>query len=79
MGASMYCRGIPVRIKGVHMIRYMGTKNTEDGSVLYIFLINGLQKEIRESALKQYPGCYEALPATAKARISANRSWLSKL
>jgi hypothetical protein len=47
--------------------------------VLYIFLINGLQKEIRESALKQYPGCYEALPATAKARISANRSWLSKL
>lgn len=61
------------------MIRYMGTKNTDDGSVLYIFLINGLQKEIRENALKQYPGCYEALPATAKARISANRSWLSKL
>lgn len=61
------------------MIKYMGTKNTDDGSVLYVFLINGLQKEIRESALKQYPGCYEALPASAKARISANRSWLSKL
>lgn len=64
---------------GAHMIKYMGTKNTDDGAVLYVFLINGLQKEIRETALKQYPGCYEALPATAKARISANRSWLSKL
>jgi len=61
------------------MIKYMGTKKTDEGSVLYIFLINGLQKEIRESALKQHPGCYEALPATAKARISANRAWLSKL
>ncbi len=61
------------------MIRYVGTKKTDEGSVLYIFLINGLQKEIREAALKQYPGCYEALPATAKARISANRAWMSKL
>lgn len=61
------------------MIRYVGTKKTDEGSVLYIFLINGLQKEIREGALKQYPGCYEALPATAKARISANRAWMSKL
>ena len=61
------------------MIKYMGTRNKGDGTVLYLFLINGLQKEIRESALKQYPGCYEALPETAKARISANRSWLSKL
>jgi len=61
------------------MIKYMGTRRTEEGSVLYIFLINGLQKEIRESALKQHPGCYEALPATAKARINANRAWLSKL
>jgi hypothetical protein len=61
------------------MIKYMGTKKTDEGSVLYVFLINGLQKEIRESALKQYPGCYEALPATAKARISANRAWMSKL
>lgn len=67
------------RKRGADMIKYMGTKNTDDGSVLYVFLINGLQKEIRETALKQYPGCYEALPATAKARISANRSWLSKL
>ena len=61
------------------MIKYMGTRKTDEGSVLYVFLINGLQKEIRESALKQYPGCFEALPATAKARISANRAWLSKL
>jgi hypothetical protein len=61
------------------MIKYMGTRKTDEGSVVYIFLINGLQKEVRESALKQHPGCYEALPATAKARISANRAWLSKL
>jgi hypothetical protein len=61
------------------MIKYMGTRNTGDGAVLYLFLINGVHKEIREGALKQYPGCYEALPATAKARIGANRSWLSKL
>jgi hypothetical protein len=63
----------------MEMIRYVGTKKTDEGAVLYIFLINGLQKEIREAALKQYPGCYEALPATAKARISANRAWMSKL
>lgn len=61
------------------MIKYMGTKKSDEGSVIYIFLINGLQKEVRESALKQHPGCYEALPATAKARISANRAWLQKL
>lgn len=61
------------------MIKYMGTRNREDGSVLYVFIVNGLHKEIREGALKQHPGCYEALPATAKARISANRQWLSKV
>ena len=60
------------------MIRYLGTKNTKDGGVLYIFLINGLEKQIREASLKQYPGCYDALPSTAKARIIANRAWLSK-
>ena len=61
------------------MIKYMGTRKTEDGAVLYIFLINGLQKEVRESALKQYPGCYEVLPAAATARLQANRAWMSKL
>lgn len=72
-------RGPLTGAKGVSMIKYMGTKKTSDGGVLYIFLINGLQKEVRESALKQYPGCYEALPATAKARIMANRAWMQKL
>ena len=61
------------------MIKYLGTKKTDQGGTLYVFLINGLQKEIRESALKQYPGCYEALPAAAKAQISANRAWMQKL
>jgi hypothetical protein len=61
------------------MIKYLGTKKNPQGGTLYVFLINGLQKEIRESALKQYPGCYEALPAAAKAQISANRAWMQKL
>jgi len=61
------------------MIKYLGTKKNAQGTTLYVFLINGLQKEIRESALKQYPGCYEALPAAAKAQISANRAWMQKL
>ena len=64
---------------GNDMIKYIGTKKTDQGGTLYVFLINGQQKEIRESALKQYPGCYEALPTSAKAKISANRAWLSKL
>lgn len=61
------------------MIKYVGTKKTDEGGTLYVFLVNGQQKEIREHALKQYPGCYDALPAAAKAKISANRQWLSKL
>lgn len=61
------------------MIKYIGTRKTSEGGTLYVFLINGLQKEVRENALKQYPGCYDALPATAKAKISANRAWMSKI
>jgi hypothetical protein len=57
----------------------MGTRQKDDGAVVYVFIINGLQKEIREHALKQYPGCYEMLPAAAKQKIAANRHWLSKL
>lgn len=61
------------------MIRYMGTRKTPEGATVYVFVINGLQKEVRESALKQHPGCYEALPAATKAKIAANRNWMSKL
>jgi len=61
------------------VIRYMGTRKNEQGAELYVFLVNGMQKEVREHALKQHPGCFEALPATVKARIAANRAWLSKL
>jgi hypothetical protein len=61
------------------MIRYVGTQKNPEGMTVYVFLINGLQKEVRESALKQHPGCYEALPASAKAKIAADRNWMSKL
>lgn len=61
------------------MIRYMGTRKTEDGGTLYVFIVNGFKKEVREMALKQHPGCYEALPAATKAQIAANRAWMSKL
>lgn len=61
------------------MIRYMGTRKNNDGAVLYVFLVNGMQKEVREHALKQHPGCFEALPAPVKAQIAANRAWLSRI
>jgi hypothetical protein len=57
----------------------MGTRKNDDGAAVYVFLVNGLQKEVREHALKQHPGCYEALPASVKAQIAANRAWLSRL
>ncbi|MGZ5200338.1 MAG: hypothetical protein ACXWC4_11260 [Telluria sp.] len=61
------------------MIRYMGTRKNAEGATVYVFVVNGIQKEVREHAFKQYPGCYDALPASAKAKIAANRAWLSKL
>ena len=61
------------------MIRYMGTRKNMEGATVYVFVINGAQKEVREGALKQYPGCFEALPPAAKAKIAANRAWLSKV
>ena len=61
------------------MIRYMGTRKNAEGTTVYVFVINGLQKEVRGSAMKQHPGCYEALPAAAKAKLDADRSWMSKL
>ena len=61
------------------MIRYMGTRKNDDGAAVYVFLVNGMQKEVREHALKQHPGCFDALPAAVKAQIAANRAWLSRL
>jgi hypothetical protein len=57
----------------------MGTRQVGEGAAVYVFIVNGMQKEVREGALKQHPGCYEALPAAVKAKIAANRAWLSKL
>ncbi|MCC2954506.1 hypothetical protein LK542_02625 [Massilia sp. IC2-477] len=61
------------------MIRYMGTRKNDEGAAVYVFIVNGMHKEVREHALKQHPGCFEALPASVKAKIAANRAWLSKL
>ncbi len=60
------------------MIRYMGTRKSAEGATVYVFIVNGMQKEVREHALKQHPGCYDVLPAAVKAQIAANRAWLSK-
>lgn len=57
----------------------MGTRKNGEGATVYVLIVNGLEKEVRENALKQHPGCYEGLPASAKAKIAANRAWLSKL
>jgi len=67
------------KVRENEMIRYMGSKTTPEGATLYVFLVNGAQKEVREGALKQYPGCYEALPPAAKQKIEANRRWMSNL
>jgi hypothetical protein len=56
----------------------MGTRKNAEGITVYVFIVNGMHKEIREHALKQHPGCYDVLPAAAKAQIAANREWLSK-
>lgn len=61
------------------MIRYMGTRKNMEGATLYVFVVNGMKKEVRESAFKQYPGCFEALPASTQAKITASRDWISKL
>ncbi len=61
------------------MIKYVGTRKSSEGATVYVFVINGLHREVRESALKQHPGCYDALPATAKAEISQHRTWMAKL
>ncbi len=56
----------------------MGTRKNAEGASVYVFIVNGLEKEVREHSLKQHPGCYDALPASVKAKIAANRAWLSK-
>lgn len=30
------------------MIRYMGTRKNMEGTTVYVFVVNGLQKEVRE-------------------------------
>ena len=65
--------------KEIAVIRYMGIRKNAEGASVYVFIVNGLEKEVREHALKQHPGCYEALPASVKAKIAANRAWLGKL
>jgi hypothetical protein len=61
------------------LIRYMGTRNKDDGSKVYVFVVNGQQKEVKEANLKQHPGCYEALPSSVKDQIAKNRAWLSRI
>ena len=61
------------------MIRYMGTRKNAEGATVYVFIVNGFKKEVRENAFKQHPGCFEALPASTRAKITANRAWMSKL
>ena len=34
------------------MIRYMGTRKNMEGATVYVFVINGAQKEVREGSLK---------------------------
>lgn len=61
------------------MIKYMGTRKSPEGSTLYVFVVNGQQKQIREFDLKLHPGCYDVLPQSVKDQIVKNRQWLSKV
>ena len=61
------------------MIKYLGKQKNNQGDSVFVFLINGLQKEVKQFALKQFPGCYEALPSSVKSQIQSDRSWLSKI
>jgi hypothetical protein len=67
------------RARRLIVIRYLGTRKNAEGAAVYVFIVNGMEKEVREHALKLHPGCYDALPASVKAKIAANRAWLSKL
>jgi hypothetical protein len=77
-GTPRRCHNWPLEQGGSYEIRYMGTRKNAEGASVYIFIVNGLEKEVREHSLKQHPGCYDALPASVKAKIAANRAWLSK-
>lgn len=57
----------------------MGTRENSEGAAVCAFIVNGLEKEVREHALRQHYGCCEALPASARAKIAINRGGLSKL
>ena len=59
--------------------RSLTAHGTVMGYVMPTLVAMGFGYAISESALKQHPGCYEALPAATKAKIAANRSWMSKL
>jgi hypothetical protein len=61
------------------VIRYMGIRKSAEGGKVYVFVINGQQKEIKETNLKLHPGTFEALPASVKAEIAKNRAWMSKI
>lgn len=55
------------------MIKYMGTHTNADGVTLYAFLVNGVERELREEALTNVPGFYESLPAPLRAQLEAQR------
>lgn len=60
------------------MIKYIGKKQKSGSSNIYLFLINGLEKEVGEFAFRKYPECYRLLPQKIKEEIEANKKWLSR-
>lgn len=51
------------------MVRYMGERINAAGETVYVFLVNGIEKTVREADLVHYPDCYDVLPAPVKAHI----------
>ena len=65
--------------KEIQLIRYLGIRKTDTGGKLYVFVVNGQQKEIKAVDLKLHPGCLAVLPASVKEQIEKDRQWLSKV
>lgn len=51
------------------MVKYMGERRDAGGELVYVFLVNGKEKAVRQADLRHYPDCLDVLPAPVKAHI----------
>lgn len=61
------------------MIKYVGTRKVAEGNTVHVFVVNGQQKEVKETSLKQHPGYFDAMPHSVQERINNNKKWISQI